>query len=288
MEKALDFYRGHGMMTEVKTMKHMIKDIPKDIPSIVSIVQNVLLHKAWAERYGVELKGKKHEEPWLRSVEEKLIHLDKLGYKHVQHKKSIENKILGICRDFSVMAAALCIEAGIPARARCGFATYFESGKYIDHWVAEYWNENIKRWVMVDAQLDNFQQKELDIAFNTLDVDEQYFITAPRAWKMCREGKADPELFGIFQWWGYDYLKCNLLLDANSLLKVPMQPWDIWEGYKKLPVSEWSDYDFSIMDQLSSYVLDVDDDIDVLCAFVQQNDKIRVPRDLVGVINTLT
>lgn len=65
---------------------------------------------------------------------------------------------------------------------------------------------------------------------------------------MCRGEKADPELFGIFQWWGYDYLKCNLILDANSLMKMPMQPWDRWEGYKNLPVLEWSENDYLIMD----------------------------------------
>ena len=287
MKDVLKFYGEHGRMTKIKTMKDMVTDIPKDVPSIVSIVQNILMHKHWAESYGVEVKDKRHEEPSLRSIEEKLIHLNKLGYNHVSDKRSIEEKILGICRDFSVMAAALCIEAGIPARARCGFSTYFQQGKYIDHWVLEYWNENKKRWVLVDAQIDDFQRKKLDISFNTLDVDDQYFITAPRAWMMCRERELTPELFGIFQWWGYDYLRCNLILDANSLLKLPMQPWDVWEGYKKLPMSEWSEKDYLVMDQLSRYALKVDDDLDALYTFIEENDKIRVPKDLGEVINTL-
>lgn len=287
MEDVLKFYREHSIMTKITTTKHMVTDIPKDISSIVSIVQNILLHKHWAERYGVESKDRRHEEPWLRSIEEKLIYLNKLGYNHVSDKKKIEDKMLGICRDFSVMAAALCIETGIPARARCGFATYFQPGNYIDHWVLEYWNENKKRWIFVDAQLDDFQREELNIPFNTLDIDDRYFITAPRAWLMCREGKLNSELFGIFQWWGYDYLKCNLILDANSLLKIPMQPWDEWEGYKKLPVSEWSENDYLVMDQLARHDINVDDDIDAFCTFVQQNDKIRVPKDLSEVINSL-
>ncbi|MDR7855020.1 transglutaminase-like domain-containing protein [Tissierella sp.] len=285
MEDILKFYSEHGIMTNIETMKHMVADIPKNISSIVSIVQNIMLHQHWAERYGVELTDKRNEEPWIRSVEEKLIFLNNRGYNHVLDKKRIEDKILGICRDFSVMAAAFCIEAGIPARARCGFATYFDRGKYIDHWVLEYWNEDERRWVLVDPQLDDFQRKRLDISFNTLDVNDKYFITAPRAWLMCREGELNPDLFGILQYWGYDYLKTNLILDVNSLLKIPMQPWDLWEGYKKLPVSEWLENDFLIMDQLSRYDLNVDDDIETLYTFVQQNDEIRVPKDLGEVIN---
>lgn len=287
MEKVLDFYRKHGVMTEIKTMKHMVTDLPKDIESIVTMVQNILLHQHWAKSYGLEIEDKRREEPWLRSVEEKLIYLNKLGYSHVLDKKELKDKMIGICRDFSVMAAAFCREVGIPARARCGFATYFEEGKYIDHWVLEYWNEDKKRWIMVDAQLDDFQREKLDISFNSLDVDEKYFITGPRAWMMCREGKVDPELFGIFQWWGYDYLRCNLILDANSLLKIPMQPWDGWEGYKKLPISEWTEKDYLVMDQLSKYILQVDDDLDALYTFIDQHDKIKVPKELYEVINFL-
>ena len=102
---------------------------------------------------------------------------------------------------------------------------------------------------------------------------------------MCREGKIDPELFGIFNIWGYEYLKCNLILNANSLLKMPMQPWDMWEGYKMIPVSEWNEQDYIFMDMLAEYALHVDDAFDELYSFVYQNDKIKVPEDLYKVKN---
>ena len=37
-----------------------------------------------------------------------------------------------------------CCAPGVPARARCGFGAYFEKGKFVDHWVTEYWNEGRK------------------------------------------------------------------------------------------------------------------------------------------------
>lgn len=280
MKKVLEYYKKHGIMTETRTMKDMVKDIPRNVESIVSIVQNIFLHQHWAKRYGLELDDKRKEEPWLRSVEEKLAFLNKSGYEHIMDKKSIEHKMIAICRDFTVMTVALCREVGIPARARCGFATYFEKDKYTDHWVLEYWNYDRKRWVLVDPQLDAFQQEQLNIPFNPLDIEDKYFITGPRAWIICREGKIAPELFGILDFWGYDYLKCNLILDANSLLKVPMQPWDWWEGYKKTPVSEWVEQDYNLMDKLAQYALHVDDAFDALYSFVKQNDRIKVPKSL--------
>lgn len=280
MEDSIKIYKEHDVMTEIKTMKELVTNIPKDIKTIVSYVQNILLHQHWSKAYGVELSEERRKEPWIRSFEEKLIFLNKLGYKHVSDKKEVQNRMIGICRDFSVVAAALCREAGIPARARCGFATYFEKGKYIDHWVLEYWKEDEKRWVMVDAQIDELQKNKLNLPFDTLDVSEEYFITGPRAWLMCREGKLKPELFGIFQWWGYCYLACNLLLDVNSLLKKPMQPWDSWEGYKSLPIEQWTEGDYEAMDEVSRFALKVDDNFDGLYKYVKTNGKIEVPEDL--------
>lgn len=279
MKDTLKLYQEHDIMTEIKTMKHMVTDIPKDIGTIVSYVQNILLHQHWSKAYGLELSEERKKEPFLRSFEEKLIFLNELGFTHVSEHRTNENKMISICRDFSVAAAALCREAGMPARARCGFASYFEKDKYIDHWVLEYWNEEKKKWSMVDAQLDALQQKTLELPFDPLDISENYFITAPKAWLWCREGIFNPDLFGIFKWWGYDYLRCNLILDANSLLKVPMQPWDWWEGYKSLPMEEWTERDYKVMDDLSMLAVNVDNNFEALYKYVQTNDKIKVPEN---------
>lgn len=55
------------------------------------------LHQLCASLYGVELADKRKEEPRLRSVEEKLIYLNKLGYEHVLDKKQIVPEILYLC-----------------------------------------------------------------------------------------------------------------------------------------------------------------------------------------------
>ena len=81
---------------------------------------------------------------------------------------------------------------GVAARARCGFGAYFEKGKFVDHWVTEYWNEAQKRWVLVDPQLDARQRELFKVTFDPLDVPRDQFLVAGDAWQLCRGGKADP------------------------------------------------------------------------------------------------
>jgi hypothetical protein len=62
-----------------------------------------------------------------------------------------DRRVIGTCRHFAVLGCALLRYRGIPARARCGFATYFQPGKGVDHWVIEYHDGT--RWVRLDAEI---------------------------------------------------------------------------------------------------------------------------------------
>lgn len=66
-----------------------------------------------------------------------------------------------------------------------------------------------------------------------------------------------------------------------------MQPWDIWEGYKSMPIEEWTQKDYEVMDHLSRLAMNVDNNFKDLYNYVQRNDKIKVPEDLDKVINSL-
>src|SRR4051812_41209619 len=60
-------------------------------------------------------------------------------------------RVVGTCRHFAVLTCALLRHRGVPARARCGFATYFQPGQGLDHWIIEYWDDS--RWVRVDSEI---------------------------------------------------------------------------------------------------------------------------------------
>lgn len=285
--QTLKHFIKHDDMTQIIEMKSMIYDIPNDIEGIVRIVQNTFIHQHWAKQYGIELNDQKISEVYVRPIDDKLKILNQKNIHTLLEPIPYDKKLVGICRDFSVLMTSLCREVGIPARARCGFADYFEEGKYIDHWVCEVWDENEKRWIMVDAQLDEYQSNTLEISFYPLDIKDHHFITADQAWLMCRDNHFDPNIFGIFKWWGYDYLRCNLILDANSLVGMAMQPWDFWDGYKSLPIEEWTEDDYREMDKLARLISIIDQEPSKLIEFVESNDKIKVPDDLSKIVNGL-
>jgi hypothetical protein len=132
------------------------------------------------------------------------------------------------CRDFSTLMAAFLRHQGTPARARCGFGTYFMPGHYEDHWVVEYWHKTQARWVMVDAQLDDFQQQALKIQFDPLDMPPGQFVVAGEAWNLCRVKLANPKDFGIFNMHGMDFIRGNLFREVLSFNKIELLPWDAW------------------------------------------------------------
>src|SRR5262245_53343946 len=85
----------------------------------------------------------------------------------------------------------------VSARARCGFGAYFNPPYFEDHWVCEYWHAAESRWALADPQFDEVWRAELDIDHDILDVPRDRFLVAGDGWAECREGRADPSMFGI-------------------------------------------------------------------------------------------
>ena len=224
----LTYFAQYGTMTDPGPYAHLYADLPSDIPSLIRVVQGLIVHVFWGESYGLNLSEERKAEVQLRSMERRLTRMLELDSSPLATPRPNEKKVIGNCRDFSLTLASMLQSKGIPARPRCGFAPYFEPNLYIDHWVCEYWNEDEQRWVFVDAQLDDVQQNILKISFNTLDVPRDQFIVGGAAWNMCRRGQADPDRFGIFDMHGMDFVKGDFLRDVAALNKMELLPWDCW------------------------------------------------------------
>ena len=246
----LAYFSHQGKMTNPGPYADLYTDLPTDLPSLVKVVQGLMVHAFWSDRYGLNVSEERKAEVQLRSMERRLRCTLDLDPSPLSVPRSNEKKILGNCRDFSVTLASILQSKGIPARPRCGFGKYFLPNHYEDHWVCEYWNEAEQRWILVDAQLDELQRNILDISFNTLDVPRDQFIVGGAAWKMCRSGHADPDQFGIFDLHGMDFIKGDFLRDLASLNKMELLPWDCWglvfTDYVTLPPD-----DLSMLDRLA-------------------------------------
>ncbi|MGC1374849.1 MAG: transglutaminase domain-containing protein [Anaerolineales bacterium] len=228
MNSTLAYYTQQGPMSDPKAYARLLENLPTSVADLVKIVQGVTIHVFWAERYSYKVPPERMGELQLRSVERRLARTLELDPRPFNEPRPIEKKLLGNCRDHSLLLASLLRCQGVPARARCGFGAYFMPDHFEDHWVTEYWNGEQARWVLVDAQLDALQREAMQIAFDPLDTPRDQFIVGGKAWQMCRSGGHDPDKFGIFDMHGLGFVCGNLVRDVASLNKMELLPWDCW------------------------------------------------------------
>ncbi|MCD4773308.1 MAG: transglutaminase domain-containing protein, partial [Bacteroidales bacterium] len=73
---------------------------------------------------------------------------------------------------------------GIPARVRYGFAPYLMPGFHSSHVICEVWNENNKRWMLVDPSTD------------MIDFSREEFDFSNDVWLKMQKEKIDPQIYG--------------------------------------------------------------------------------------------
>ena len=236
--ETLAYFTQFSPTSDPKEFLPLLQALPSDIPRLVKIIQGLFLHIFWASRYGVELSEERKSEVNLRKVHLRLKKLIEMNNDPLDQSRLPAQRLVGNCRDFSQLLTTCLRVKGIPARSRCGFATYFEQGHFEDHWIAEVWNSAQDRWIMVDSQLDQLQCDALKIDFNPIDMPAGKFILAGEAWQMCRAGTGNADSFGIFEWHGMNFIAGNVWRDMLSLQRIELLPWDEWDMLNQ-PFRKW-------------------------------------------------
>ena len=187
-----------------------------------------------------------------------------------------DRRVVGTCRHFAVIACSFLRHQGIPARVRCGFATYFQPGQALDHWITEYRSRSGDRWVRVDPEILGGQVLERPERLQSGE-----FLSGSEAWSAFRRGEVDSATFGIYGTdnWGPAEIRGNAVKDLAALNKVEMLPWDEWGWMTAAYNNETgADYD-DLLDTLAQ-VCDADDP-GALCALYAHVD-FRVPPDMIS------
>lgn len=253
MDKAqmIDYYLSQGDVSDPRSQGLLYIDLPANVKELVKVAQNTIIHVYWSDQMGAKIeRPRKDEEMNLRTVENILRRAASMQGGSLLEERPMENRVVGTCRDYSLLMVSMLRSKNIPARARCGFGTYFQPDHFEDHWVVEWWNREEERWVMTDAQLDALQMSVLGIKFNPMDMPRGEFVTGGEAWQMCRAGKNDPNKFGIFEFSGMDFIRGDLMRDFLALNKVEVLPWDFW-GLLKKPFDRLTSEEFALFDRLA-------------------------------------
>jgi Transglutaminase-like superfamily len=273
-DQMLVYYAAPGPMTDLAGLPADVFDgLPTDPVGLCRTVPGLVVHEMWANAYGFDVPENRLTDLQARSAVEMTDVIRRLDAGPLSVARPAERRMVGNCRHFSTLSAALLRHAGIPARARCGFATYFEPGKYVDHWVTEYWHAGERRWVRIDAQLDEVQRAAISPEFDTEDLPPGPFLPAGEAWQLCRTGRADPDTFGIFEFWGLWFVQANVVRELAALNKMELLPWDVWGP---MTVQEEPD---AAATSLTDTVADViaGDDTGAVRRVYEENEGLRVP-----------
>lgn len=275
MPTNLTYFTQPGPMTDPGPYRRLFENLPAGIGELCKVVQGTTVHIFWAERYGLKLTPERKAEVQLRSLQKRLERTLELDSRPLAEPRPLEKKLVGNCRDFTLLLVSMLRRQGVPARARCGFGVYFRPNHFEDHWVAEYWNAAQKRWVLVDAQLDEFQCGALEIPFDPLDVPRDQFIVGGLAWQMCRSGAADPDTFGIFDMRGLGFVRGDFVRDVAALNKVELLPWDCWGVIESQALDDPSD--LALLDRLADLTRGDVPDFDTVRGLYESDPRLRVP-----------
>jgi hypothetical protein len=277
MESAQDFYSHRPTGAPVERASEL-QSLPRDIGSLCRTVQGVLVHRDIAPwLYQLNLSAKQRDLANARRPAQILAQIRAINDQPLAEARTPAQRMPCVCSHFSYLLAAMLREQGVPARARCGFGAYFTPGRFEDHWVAEYWDGETKRWVLVDAQIDSIQRNAFKLDFDPLDVPRNQFIIAGDAWQMCRAGRADPNLFGLSflkeqgMWW----IAANVIRDLASLNRREVLPWDVW-GIMHEPNEPFAAGEEAFLDYVAQLTLVGDKALPQLLE-VYQDERLKLP-----------
>ena len=271
----LKYYTTQGPITDPGRYTYLYKNLPSDVSSLCEIVSGMMLHIFMADKYGVTIPEGRKNEVQLRTVERMLGRIMELDPRPLTVAREPLKRMVGNCRDHTVLLCSMLRYKGIPARARCGFATYFIPGKYVDHWVCEYWNARRRRWVRVDPQLDEVQIKALGVKFDPLDLPANAFIPGGAAWNRCRKGKLDPDLCGIFGMKGWWFVRGDLVRDFMALDKVEILPWDCNELMRREREPGFEEH--RLLNAVADMTAKRDPSFKTIRAFYESHQTLRMP-----------
>lgn len=278
MTPFVEYFKSFGEFSDPKYYKDQLLVFPDDPIDICKVIHGLIIHPFLTSKYGVKIDNDRvNTEQQARSVVEILDNIHRIQNAPLTQMRPPAMRTVGTCRNFSLLLCSVLRSKSVPARLRCGFATYFDQGPHVDHWICEYWSDTEKYWVRVDPQLDDLQVQELDIAFDPCDIPIDVYLYAGEAWVMCRRGRADPATFGVRDLSGLGFIKGNIVRDILALNKIETLPWDLgWGILGKNYLQDVDRAELGYIDRLAR--CSANSLVHLAHSFFRDDEKIRFPK----------
>ena len=231
----LSYFARQSPVTDPGIASSRLAELPVDVATLRQVARGLVLHYRADNPSAYGIPEDRLCEVDSRYAARMFGRLFELDERSLTEERPPEARLLGCCRDFTVLFLAMARQHGIPARARVGFASYFIPGFNVDHEIAEVWDPAEERWRLVDPELADEHVDATDgTTFDALDIPRDRFLVGGAAWKACRAGDADPATFVVHPdldlevTRSWPYLVHNLIHDLAALNKVEMILWDAW------------------------------------------------------------
>ncbi len=183
----LNFYRQYSSYTDPGEYAYLYKNLPDSLAELCGLIKSQIIHPyGELQKYREQIPKERWNEymgyPSVKSILEGLLSHDSRGL--VSDRKPEDRLVLG-CNQNAILLASILKFRGIPTRVRGGHATYLLPGFHISHTICEVWNENDKRWMLVDPSMD------------MIDFSREKFDFSNELWLKLQNKEIDPNLYGL-------------------------------------------------------------------------------------------
>lgn len=255
-------YTTHSRFTDPGALAGWLDGVGPDLAKLRQAASGLVFH-FWGNGditdHGFPVE--RRAEVDLRYASDMFARLHELNPAPLDQERPPTERIVGCCRDFTLLFVSMARHHGIPARSRVGFAGYLAPDWYMDHVVAEVWDGD--RWRLIDPQVVS---EDVD----TMDLPRDRFLVGADAWRACRSGAVDADRFVVSpeltepNLRGLSQVRHDLVQDLASLNKHEMILWDLWGGLSD--AADVSEEDARAADELAALLQDPTDD-DLRAAF---------------------
>ncbi|AGL20160.1 transglutaminase-like domain-containing protein [Actinoplanes sp. N902-109] len=243
-------YRRHTAYSDPRAHAAALAEVPADLPALGAAIRNLVVHYRAS---GIEFPADRVAEIDNRWVD-RILACDQRRFPgSLLTPRPVEQRVVGCCRDFTLLSVAALRQHGIPARSRVGFADYFDPAFHVDHVITEWWDGS--RWRTADVEVDPAAGQPVD----GLDVPlaPGGLVPASRVWRAYRRGDLDVDTYGVG---GDDFLRGAWFVRNYVINELAHRYGDellLWDTFGAQSIE--LDGDLTLIDEVAALLIAADE-----------------------------